>query len=48
MPLKDVNQYTCYTDVEYNYQYPFIEHYKLLDQKYPNSLFILNTRKKEN
>jgi hypothetical protein len=44
--LDGVDKYDCYTDIEsvHHMQYPFITHYKLLDEQYPNSLFILNTR----
>jgi hypothetical protein len=44
MPLTNIEDYDCYTDIEYQNNFPLIDHYKLLDEKYPNSLFILNTR----
>jgi hypothetical protein len=46
MPLTGVEQYDCYTDIEdvTTNSFPFINHYKLLNEKYPDSLFILNTR----
>lgn len=46
MPLTGVDEYDCYTDIEDlpTNSFPLIDHYKLLDEKYPDSLFILNTR----
>lgn len=53
--LSEIEQYGAYFDVECMFPrenkhpiYPFITYYKILDQQYPNSKFILNTRKMEN
>ena len=44
--LYGIEQYDGYTDIENvdHGLFPFIAHYKLLNEQYPNSLFILNTR----
>ena len=45
-PLGIYSNFEAFTDFENPYKnyYPHLRHYKLLDEKYPNSIFILNTR----
>jgi cytidyltransferase-like protein len=45
-PLGSYSKYKVFTDFEnpYNNYYPNLTHYKLLNEKYPDSIFILNVR----
>ena len=45
-PLGSYSSFEAFTDFENPYKnyYPHLTHYKLLDEKYPNSIFILNKR----
>jgi len=45
-PLGIYSSFEAFTDFENPYKnyYPHLTHYKLLDEKYPNSIFILNKR----
>jgi hypothetical protein len=49
--LEGIDNYEFYSDMEFISDFQIIEAYKMyekLDKQYPNSLFILNTRNKEN